>query len=99
MHDLTWNRLKTPLWPAGYGKGQVKRFRKSLELNEGIPFIVAHFPQDRTGTLWLNAGEIPNHHIVYSARTNQAGMFTRVDGVLVPQKWPVRKLLAESQRM
>lgn len=99
VHDLTWNRLKTPLWPAGYGKGQVKRFRKSLELNEATPFIVAHFPQDRTGTLWLNAGEIPNHHIVYSARTNQAGMFTRVDGVLVPQKWPVRKLLTESQRM
>ena len=99
VHDLTWNRLKTPVWPAGYGKGQVKRFRKSLELSEATPFIVAHFPQDRTGTLWLNAGEIPNHHIVFSARANQAGMFARVNGVLLPQKWPVRKLLAESQRI
>lgn len=98
VRDLTWNRLKTPVWPAGYGKGQVRRFRKSLELSDSTPFIVAHYPQDRTGTLWLNAGEIAQHHILFSARTDQVALFTRVDGVLLPQKWPVRKLLAESQR-
>jgi len=92
VHDLTWNRIKTPNWPVGYSRSQVKRFRKSLELDESLPFIVAHYPQSADGTLWMDAGDIANHHILFSARRNRVALFTRVDDELLPQIFPVKKL-------
>lgn len=92
VHELTWGRLKTPSWPVGYSRGHVKRFRKSLGIEESRPFIVAHYPQSANSTLWLNAGEIPNHHIVFSARPDRVALFTRIDGELLSQIYPVKRL-------
>lgn len=93
VHQLTWNRIKTKGWPLGYRHSDVKRFRKSLGFDENMPFIVAHYPQSREGTMWLNIDQIPNHHILYSARDEQVGLFTRVGGELVPQIYPAESLL------
>jgi hypothetical protein len=93
VHDLTWSRVKTPGFPVGYTRGAVKRFRKSLGLDKKHPFIVAHYPLDRDGTLWLNVGGIEQHHIVYSARPDSVAVFTRVDGEMVPQVYPTEPLL------
>ena len=93
VHELTWNRIKSRGWPLGYRRGDVKRFRKSLDLDETVPFIVAHYPQSKKGTLWLNVDEIPNHHILYSARSDQVGLFTRVNGEMTPQIYPAEPLL------
>jgi hypothetical protein len=75
VHELTWNRIKSKNWVVGYQRGDVKRFRKSLGLNDTVSFIVAHYPQNKKDNLWLNINEIPNHHIVFSARTDQVGLF------------------------
>ena len=93
VHELTWNRIKSRGWPLGYRRGDVKRFRKSLGLDESVHFIVAHYPQSKKGTLWLNVDEIPNHHILYSARSDQVGLFTRVNGEMTPQIYPAEVLL------
>jgi len=93
VHELTWNRIKSRGWPLGYRRGDVKRFRKSLGLDESVHFIVAHYPQSKEGTLWLNVDEIPNHHILYSARSDQVGLFTRVNGEMTPQIYPAEPLL------
>jgi len=93
VHDLTWNRIKSRGWPLGYRRGDVKRFRKSLGLDETVHFIVAHYPQSKEGTLWLNVDEIPNHHILYSARSDQVGLFIRTNGEMTPQIYPAEPLL------
>jgi len=93
VHEMTWNRMKTKGWPLGYTRGDVKRFRKSLDLEETRPFIVAHYPQGPKGTVWLNAGEIPDHHIIYSARDDSVGLFTRIGGEMLSQVYPAESLL------
>jgi len=93
VHDLTWNRVKTKAWPMGYTRGDVRRFRKSLNLPETTPFIVAHYPQSQDGTLWLNVEQIAHHHVLYSARPDQVGVFTRVKGEMLPQIYPAEPLL------
>ena len=92
VHELTWNRVKSKNWPMGYTKSDVRRLRKSLDVEESLPFIVAHYPQEGTGSVWLNAGEIPNHHIIYSARPREAGIFTRVGGEMVAQIYATHDL-------
>lgn len=94
VHELTWNRIKSRNWLVGYQRSDVKRFRKSLGLDDSIPFIVAHYPQDGKNTLWLNINEIPNHHIVFSARTDQVALFKRVNWKLIPQCYPTEALTA-----
>ena len=84
VHELTWNRLKTKGFPMGYKRGDVKRFRKHLDLPEEHPFIVAHFPQDGKNTVWENVADIPAHHIVYSARAGEVAVFTCVDHQMLP---------------
>jgi hypothetical protein len=93
LHELTWTRLKTPRFPAGYTRGDVRRFRKSLELDREAAFIVGHYPFGPQDTLWLDVGHIENHHILYSARPDQVGVFTRIDGRMVPQVYPAEPLV------
>ncbi len=99
VHELTWNRVKTRGYPLGYTRRDVHRFRKSLNLDDTIPFIVAHYPQSKDGTLWLNVGQIPHHHVLYSARPDQLAVFTRVQGEMLPQIYPAESLLELINRM
>ncbi|MCP4406210.1 MAG: serine/threonine protein phosphatase [Gammaproteobacteria bacterium] len=92
FRELTWTRVKTPRFPAGYTRGDVRRFRKALGISENIPFIVAHYPLSREDTIWLNVIGIPRHHIVFSALPEQMGIFTRIDNEMVAQIYPAENL-------
>ncbi len=85
LHELTWNRFRSRRSPAGYTAGDVRRLRKTLEVERSAPFIVGHQPCSDTDTLWLNVGRIDDHHVIYSSRTDEIGLFTQVDGRIVPQ--------------
>jgi len=93
VHDLTWNRIRTKAFPGGYTSSDVRQLRKGLEVSSDIPFIVGHYPFTQDDTLWLNAGRINQHHILFSARSDRVGIFTRIDGRMVPQVFPVEPLL------
>lgn len=93
VHDLTWSRIRTQAFPGGYTPGDVRQFRKGLQVGNEIPFIVGHHPYTKEDTLWLNAGRIHQHHIVISARPDRVGIFTRIDGAMVPQIFPTEPLL------
>jgi hypothetical protein len=72
----------------------VKRLRKGLNLPAEIPFIVGHNPLADGKTLWLDVEGIENHHIVYSAMTDQLSLFTRIGEHLVPLCYPTERLLS-----
>ena len=92
-HQMTFSRVQTRARPGGYSRGDVRRFRRCLAHDESFPFVVGHYPLSPEGTVWLDVERIPQHHIVYSARREQVGVFTRVGGVLVPQVYRVEPLL------
>ena len=92
VHDLTWNRVRTTAFPAGYTRRDVRQFRKGLEVDSGTPFIVGHYPCSIDETLWLNVGQIDQHHVVISSRPDRVGLFIGIDGKLIPQIYPVEAL-------
>jgi len=92
VHDLTWSRIRTAGFPAGYTRGDVRQFRKGLEVDSDTPFIVGHHPYSVDETLWLNVGQITQHHIVISSRPGRVGFFMGIDGTMVPQIHPVEAL-------
>lgn len=83
-HQLTWSRLKTPGLPAGYTKSEVAAFKKAMGLAKTDPLIVSHSPPDDKETVWVHVGGVKNHHLVYSARSDRVGVFTRVGSRIVP---------------
>jgi predicted phosphodiesterase len=93
IRELLWNRLQRPNYPAGYDRGDVKRFRNALNLPTETQFLVAHNPLNPDDCIWLNVAKIPNHHIVFSGRTSSIGMFTRIGEKLLPIIMPTEKLL------
>jgi len=94
LHEITWSRIRTRRFPAGYTRGDVRRFRKGLGAESDKPFFVGHHPYSKDGTVWLNAGHIDHHHIIISARPDCIGMFTRIDGILIPEVYPTESLTA-----
>ena len=91
--ELINNRIQRPNRPAGYTRGDIKRFRKSLNLAPTTPLIVGHTPWDRTDTLWLNAGGLENHHVVFSASLHWVGVFTQIGNRMIPLRYPAERLL------
>jgi len=94
-HELTWTRVKGPRYLVGYTRGEVRRFRKSLELRDDLPFIVGHYPLGQYETIWLDISKIENHHILYSAHLDNIGVFTRIQGEMIPQIYPAEPLLVD----
>jgi hypothetical protein len=92
VHDMTWSRVRTTAFPAGYTRSDVRQFRKGLEVGSNTPFIVGHHPCSIDETLWLNVGHINQHHVIISSRPDRVGMFTCFDGQMVPQVHPVEAL-------
>ncbi|MBF0584721.1 MAG: metallophosphoesterase [Magnetococcales bacterium] len=84
IKELIWNRLQRPGYPAGYTKMDVIRLRKSLKVAPETPFIVAHNPLSDDLSVWLDAGNIKNHHIVFSGRTHQISVFFKIKNQMVP---------------
>ncbi|MGI9287717.1 MAG: metallophosphoesterase family protein [Pseudomonadales bacterium] len=92
IHEITWNRTRSSRFPTGYTGSDVRRFRKSLQVEHNTPFIVGHYPRPGGGTLWSNVDNIQQHHVVMSCRPDCIGLFTRVDGKMVPQTYPTEAL-------
>lgn len=94
VHDITWSRIRTPGFPAGYTRNDVRQFRKGLEIGSDTPFIVGHYPFSREGTMWLNVGQVNQHHVLISSRTDRVAIFICIDGKMVPHIYPVEALTA-----
>ena len=92
VHDMTWSRIRTAAFPAGYTRNDIRKFRKDLEVGSDTPFIVGHHPCSSDETLWLNVGQANQHHVVISSRPDRVGIFTGIDGKMVPQVYPVEPL-------
>lgn len=93
VKELTRNRIRQRTSPAGYTRADVRHFRNILNLPEKTPFFVSHSPLDREKPLWLEAGGIENHHIVFSANIPWIGVFTRVRGQMIPLSYHRENLL------
>ena len=96
--QLMWNRLQRPTRPAGYTKKDVKNFKVKLGADKRTPLIVSHTPLSPDGTLWLEAGQIKNHHVVYSANQDRLAVFIRIDHEMVPVEYPVEDLMTVASR-
>ena len=83
-NGLIKNRLRRSSYPDGYTKGDVKRFRKALNFNSKTPLIVSHSPLADKGSVWLNAGKIKNHHIVFSGRRKLLSIICRINNKIKP---------------
>ncbi len=92
QHQLTHARLRRPHSADGYSQGDVARFRRRLGLETGAPLLVGHTPLGSDGTLWLDAGGISNHHVLFGAHPKWAGVVTRVGKSLLPLRYPTEPL-------
>ncbi len=93
-NELINNRMKSATRPGGYGKRDVKRFRKCLGLAKDAPVIAGHTPQDSVDTLWEHVGDIKEHYIVYSSDTNWVGLMAQVGDKLYPFRYPVEPIMS-----
>ena len=92
--ELANNRMRQANRPAGYGKSDVKRFRKCLDLSKKTPVIVGHTPLSVDDTLWENAGEIENHYVVYSSDSRWVGLMAQIGDRLYPFRYPVEPMMS-----
>lgn len=91
--EIINSRLKRSNYFAGYGKSDVKRFRKSLKMSKRTPFIVGHTPLQSIGGTWSNVGDIKNHHIVYSGRPEGPSLFVEINDRMIPISYPAEPLI------
>ncbi|MBF0277112.1 MAG: metallophosphoesterase [SAR324 cluster bacterium] len=84
IEELTMNRVKNPGYPAGYTQSSVKSFRRALQLDPHLPFIVSHNPMSRKNSVWLKAGKIKRHHIVFSGMPHEVSIFSRISDRIMP---------------
>ena len=97
--QLNWNRVRLPSRPAGYTKKHVRTFRERLGVDKGTPLIVSHTPLSFDGTIWTDAGEIKNLHVVYSANRDRFAVFIRIGREMVPLVYPAEEILAFANRL
>jgi len=93
IEELTCNRICQPNRPSGYTKGDVKRFRNTLSLGSKAEVFVGHTPLTRHDTLWLNVGGIENHDVVFSGNTPWIGLFTSINGEMIPLRYRSETML------
>jgi len=93
IREVTCNRLSRPNRPAGYTKGDVKRFRNTLKLGGKAELFVGHTPLTRHDTLWSNVGGIEHHDVVFSGNVPWIGVFTSTNGEMIPLRYRAESLL------
>jgi len=91
-YQLTWNRLKASGNPGGYTKSEVQAWKRGLGLRRSAVFIVSHNPLSEEETVWLDAGGIKRHHLLYSARRDRFAIFTRIGTEMVALSYPSEPL-------
>lgn len=99
QHQLTRIRLRKHNSPMGYAAGDVHRLRRRLGVAPDTPFVVGHTPLSPDDTLWLNAGGIENHYVLFGAEPTRIGVLTRPDGQLIPLTYPTEPLLPVYNRL
>lgn len=92
QRQLTNLRLRKPSSPSGYNASDVRRLLKALGVSPNTPFIVGHTPLSADDTLWLDAGGIPNHHVLFGANPEKIGVLALPDGKLLPLTYPSEPL-------
>ncbi len=97
--EITHIRLQRPNAPSGYNARDVKRMRSRLDLDPQTPLIVGHTPLSCDDTLWLNAGGIANHHVLFGANPDWIGVITQVGKRLIPLRYPAEPLLPLFNRL
>ena len=93
INELINNRLKRANRPAGYTKGDIKRLKKCLGIDQGVPFIVGHTPLSNDDTIWENVDDIKNHHIIYSSDSHWVGVMAQIGDTIHPFRYPVEPVL------
>ena len=93
IREVTCNRLSRPNRPAGYTKGDVKRFRSTLKLGGKAELFVGHTPLTRHDTLWSNVGGIEHHDVVFSGNRPWIGVYTSANGEMIPLRYRAESLL------
>ncbi len=93
IKDVTCNRLSMPNRPAGYTKGDVKRFRNALKLGGKAELFVGHTPLTRHDTVWSNVGGIQHHDVVFSGNLPWIGVYTSTRGEMIPLQYRAESLL------
>ncbi|MEW8441040.1 MAG: metallophosphoesterase [Candidatus Thiodiazotropha taylori] len=93
IREVTCNRLSRPNRPAGYTKGDVKRFRRTLKLSGKAELFVGHTPLTRHDTLWSNVGGIEHHDVVFSGNIPWIGVYTSANGEMIPLRYRSESLL------
>ena len=99
INEITCNRLQRPNRPAGYTKGDVKRFRNTLKIGRKAELFVGHTPLTRHDTIWSNVGGIEHHDVVFSGNIPWIGVYTVTDGEMIPLKYRAEALLPIINRM
>jgi hypothetical protein len=99
QYQLTHMRLRKPNSPSGYGAADVRRLCKRLGVAPDTPFVVGHTPLSPHDTVWINAGGIPHHHVLFGANPKTVGVITRPAGQLLPLIYPVEPLLPVYNRL
>ncbi len=99
IRQLTWCRMAKNNRPIGYKAKHIKKFREMLDIPSTTHVIVGHNIIDYENTLWINAGEIENHHVLYGAHPKKIGWVTFVNGELVPLEYPVEPLTKLSETL
>jgi len=94
IEEVICNRLYRPNRPAGYTKGDVKRFRNTLDLAPDAELFVGHTPLTRHDTLWHNVGGIKHHDVVFSGNLPWIGLFTSVNEQMIPLRYRSEPLLS-----
>jgi len=92
-HQLTWGRVRGPGRPAGYAKSDVRALMSALGLAKKATMIVSHNPTRDGESVWLRAGGIKRHHVVYSAGDRELAVFTRLGRWLRPLVYRSEPLL------
>jgi len=100
IKDITTKRVQRQYNLNGYNKKDVKRFRKTLGLPKGTPFIVGHTPLDPFGSYWKDVSNIKDHHIIYSGHQEGAQALLLDGPHVIPLGFPeepVTKLIEKIQ--
>ena len=99
VREVTHIRLRRPNSPTGYHQGEVKRLRRHLGLDRKTPFLVGHTPLSTDDTLWLQAGGIPHHHVLFGAHPHLIGTIALIGKRLLPLRYPTEPLVALGNRL
>jgi hypothetical protein len=99
QREITHVRMRRPNSPSGYHMGDVKRLRRRLELGPKTPFLVGHTPLSPDDTLWLEAGGIPNHHVLFGAHPELVGVIAVVGNRLLAMRYPAEPLTVLYNRL